>query len=127
MLVVCCLRSPPQLWFGGVGDLVCWCPCMCVTGGACHIVVWWCWCVGGVSVVCRIGGCCTRLGVWCGCLCGGANVCVCCVGLLHHGVFGVLVVWWFGGWWCVVLVCLVLVVCCVGVTPLWCGVLVGLV
>ena len=39
--------------------------------------------------------------------------------------FGVLVVWWLVVVVvCVVLVCLVLVVCCVGITPLWCGVLV---
>ena len=36
--------------------------------------------------------------------------------------FGVLVAWWFVVV-CVALVCLVLVVCCVGITPLWCGVL----
>ena len=65
------------------------------------LVVWWCWCVGGVLVVCCLGAlrhC--GLVVWGGGVMVPTYVCV-AWGLLPMA-FGVLVVVWFGGWRCVV-------------------------
>ena len=87
------------------------------------LVVWWCWCVGGVLVVCCLGAlrpC--GVVVWGGGVAVPMYVCV-AWGLLPHGV---LVCWWLcglvvGGVWCWwVDVCGVLLG---GVHPLWFGVL----
>ena len=110
-LVVCCLGiTPVVVWC--VGVLVGWRPCMCGPEGLLPPFVWWCWCVGGVLVVCLVvcwwcvaGGVAPlRFGVlvsWC----VGAHVCVCLRGCCPL---------WFGGVG-------VLVVCCRGVAPLCFG------